>query len=145
MSSGIPPANISVCNNRDEHNDLYREAEEKQDAFFVIDEKDSGYSVTYDLLPTGHHLTDEATEELQDRVSHEIEAILTDAELPTDELGHGVGDTLGNAFFFEREQTARDFASMVSRIVLDENNWEEDLTPREVARREAGIDDVDDA
>ncbi|WP_193788173.1 hypothetical protein [Natrinema limicola] len=140
MAEELSPDEITIFHERNGRGDMYREAEQERKPFFVIDEKDSGYSVTYDLLPAGHHLTEESREELEERVSAEVEAILLDEDLSTEELSYSIGDTLGNVFFFEQERTARNVAAMISRIVLDENNWEKDPSAREMAREAAGLD-----
>lgn len=144
MPNGLAPSEITIFHEREGRGDVYNEAEREGRPFLVIDAKDSGFSVTYDLLPTGHHLTEEAREELEERVTAEVDAILDDENLPTDEIGYSVGDTLGNVFFFKQEDTARNVASVISRIVLDDENWEPDPSPREVALENAGLEPEDE-
>lgn len=144
MPEGLAPSEVTIFHEREGRGEFYSEAEREGRPFLVIDEKESGYSVTCDLLPTGHHLTEEAREELEERVSAEVEAILLDEDLPTQDLTYSVGDTLCNVGFFEREQTARDVAAMISRAVMDEDNLEEDPSPREIALREAGLEPEDE-
>lgn len=144
MPEPLYPNEVPVCTDQEEHNNLYEEAESERTPFFVIDQNESGYSVTYDLLPTGYRLTDDAFEELSERVSSEVEAILRDQNVSTEELSSSPGRSMGNFYFFEEEQTARDFASVISRLVLDEGNWEEEPSPREIALQSAGLDQEDE-
>jgi len=129
--SGIPADQIPLCDSTKEHNDIYSDAKESDDVFLVVDLKEPGYTISYDLLPTGHRLTDDAHEQLDDRIWNDIEAILTDPNMDTEELGGSIGDSKGNLHFFESEQVARDLAELISYTIYDQTNWEKEPSPRE--------------
>ncbi|WP_435359326.1 hypothetical protein [Haloarchaeobius sp. DFWS5] len=117
---------VPVCRSAEEHEAAFEEAERAGEALFVVDEEDAGYSLAYDLLPTGKRLTDDAKARLQDIAAEEVERIVGDSSNPVTEVRHTFGATMGSCYYLHDEATAREFAAMVSTVVLDEANWEDD-------------------
>lgn len=129
MSEGYEPSEVPLYADRATVDEEYAAAEAAQSPFFAIEAYDEGYVITYDLLPAGKQLSGPARRELDERVTRAVEDIVGDESRPTAEVGHSVGDSLGSISFFEREETAREVAAMVSRLVLDRDNWVEASPP----------------
>jgi hypothetical protein len=101
----------------------YRRAERESEPFFAVERYEEGYAVTYDLLPAGRALSKPARKELETRLTREVEDIVGDPDVPTAEVSTTVGEELGTVSLFEREETARQVATVVARTALDEANW----------------------
>jgi hypothetical protein len=126
MSNAHTPESVPVCRTEDEHRAAYTRANRDGSPLFVVDEEEHGFSLAYDLIPTGNRLTDEARAELKDFGVTRVEAIVEGEESETTQLHHSFGNAMGNVFYFAEERVAREFAATVSEIVLDEDNWEPD-------------------
>ncbi len=107
----------------DTRDEQYERAQESAEPFFGVERYEEGYAVTYDLLPAGFQLAAPARRELDERLTRAVEEIVGDADRPTTEVSKTVGDSLGNVSFFDREESAREVAAVISRIALDEENW----------------------
>lgn len=120
---GYTPSDVPVFEDEDSRDAGYRRAERESTPFFGVERYDEGYVVTYDLLPADRALSKPARKELDERLTREVEDVVGDPSLPTVEVGKTVGEELGTVSLFEREETAREIAALVSRTVLDEANW----------------------
>lgn len=129
MSVGYEPSEVPVCEDEGVRDEAYRRAEREGEPFFAVERYDDGYAVTYDLLPAGQELSRPARKELDERLTREVESLVDDPAVPTAEVATTVGESLGTVSLFEREQTARKVAALVSRTVLDEANWVEASPP----------------
>jgi hypothetical protein len=114
---------VPLFEDRDARDAAYRRAERESTPFFGVERYAEGYAVTYDLLPAGRALSKPARKELDEQLTREVEELVGDPSVPTDEVGTTVGEELGTVSLFEREETAREAAALVSRTVLDESNW----------------------
>lgn len=123
MPAGYAPADVPVCADTAVRDDAYETATAEGEPFFAVERYDEGYAVTYDLLPAGVQLAAPAHSELTERVTRTVEAIVGDEANATVEVSRSISPSLGNISFFEREETAREVAATLSRLVLDENNW----------------------
>lgn len=133
MPAGYEPHEVPLYGDRETLEAEYAAAERAGEPFLAVEVYDEGYAVTYDLLPTGKELAPPAASEVRERITREVEDVVADERLPTAEVSRSVSASLGHVAFFQREQTARRVAAVVSRIVLDEANWV-DATPPEGAR-----------
>lgn len=129
MSEEYAPSDVPLCRDRASVEERYAAAERDGEPFFAVERYDEGYAVTYDLLPAGYQLTTPARRELDERLTRAVEDVVGDDALPTSEVSRSVGDSLGSVSLFEREETAREVAAVVSRIVLDRHNWVEATPP----------------
>jgi hypothetical protein len=120
---GHTPSDVPLFEDDDARDAAYRRAERESTPFFGVERYDEGYAVTYDLLPAGRALSKPARKELDERLTREVEDVVGDPSLPTDEVGTTVGEELGTVSLFDHEETAREVAALVSRTVLDEANW----------------------
>lgn len=126
MSDGIPADDILVFRDTAARDAHYEATERTGEPFLAVDAVEGGFTITYDLLPAGHLLTEEGMETLTDVVRDGLESVLNDESQSVTELSAGVGPQLGSVSAFDREETAREFASMLSAVVLDETNWRPD-------------------
>ncbi|MCT9098518.1 hypothetical protein [Haloarchaeobius sp. HME9146] len=126
MPSSHTPESVPVCRTEDEHRAAYTKANRDGEPLFVVDEEEHGFSLAYDLIPTGNRLTAEAKAELKERGTARVEELVEGDESETTQLHHSFGNAMGNVFYFAEERVAREFAATVSEIVLDETNWEPD-------------------
>ena len=133
MTQGYDPAEVPLYEGREAVEEGYAAAQRERAPFFAVEAYEEGYAVTYDLLPTGHQLAPAAHQEVTERLTDEVEAIVGDDSLPTAEVGRSLSPSLGNLSLFEREESARRVAAAVSDVVLDRANWVEadppDSTP----------------
>ncbi|MEF8852613.1 MAG: hypothetical protein V5A44_00615 [Haloarculaceae archaeon] len=120
---GYTPSDVPLFEDEDALDAGYRRAERESTPFFGVERYEAGYAVTYDLLPAGRALSKPARKELDERLTREVEEVVGDPALPTAEVGTTVGEELGTVSLFEREETAREVAALVSQTVLDEANW----------------------
>lgn len=139
MPEGYAPSDVPLYEDRSSRDDAYYTAEAEERPFFAIEQYEEGYAITYDLLPAGQELSEPMRKELNERVTRRVEDVVGDDSLATVEVSRSIGASLGNISFFQREATARDIASVVSRLVLDETNWVEasgpgDLPPTEIQK-----------
>jgi hypothetical protein len=133
VQAGYEPDEVPLYDDQETLETEYATAEAEGRPFFAVERYEEGYAVTYDLLPTGMELASPATSEVGERLTREVEDIVGDERMPTTEVSRTVGESLGHVAFFEREQSARRVAAVVSTIVLDEANWVE-ATPPESAQ-----------
>ncbi|WP_267641682.1 hypothetical protein [Haloarchaeobius amylolyticus] len=126
MPSSHTPDSVPVCRTEDEHRAAYAKANREGTALFVVDEEEHGFSLAYDLIPTGQRLTADARDELKAFGTDRVETLVEGEESETTQLHHSFGAAMGNVFYFAEEHVAREFAADVSEIVLDETNWEPD-------------------
>jgi hypothetical protein len=124
------PDEVPLCESTKKHNRVYEEAEETGEPFLVIDKREQGYSLTYDLRPTGNRLTDDAQRKLEKRINTEVDSIIFDPE-KTDELTKNISHSKGGLHFFENEQIAREVGVVISQVIFDETNREEEPSPEE--------------
>ena len=101
----------------------YARAEREGEPFFGIERYENGYAVTYDLLPAGERLGPAPEQRLRERLTAELEAIVEDSELPTDEVATTVNDSLGNVSVLGSEASAHRVARIVETVALDPANW----------------------
>ena len=120
---GYTPSDVPLFADEQARDTAYRRAERESTPFFGVERYEEGYAVTYDLRPAGRALSKPARKELDERLTREVEEVVGDPSLPTEEVGTTVGEELGTVSLFEREETAREIAALVSRTVLDEANW----------------------
>jgi len=126
VDGGVPgytPSDVPMFEDEAARDAGYRRAERESAPFFGVERYDEGYAVTYDLLPAGRALSKPARKELNERLTREVEEVVGDPSLPTAEVSTTVGEELGTVSLFEREETARQVAALVSRTVMDEANW----------------------
>jgi hypothetical protein len=121
--NGLDPGDVPVYRSHAEREEAYRAAERDGTPFLGVDEEPEGYPLTYDLLPAGRRLTDEAHERLQAVVREELERVLEDHDSPTEELRAGIGEQMGNVHLFADEASAREVAAAMSELLFDEDNW----------------------
>jgi len=133
VTQGYDPAEVPLYEGREAVEEGYAAAQRERVPFFAVEAYEEGYAVTYDLLPTGHQLAPAAHQEVTERLTDEVEAIVGDDSLPPAEVGRSLSPSLGNLSVFEREESARRVAAAVSDVVLDRANWVEadppDSTP----------------
>ncbi|WP_302082333.1 hypothetical protein [Salinibaculum rarum] len=120
---GYEPHEVPLYGDRETVEQKYSEAERERKPFFAVEVYEEGYAITYDLLPAGHQLAPTTTTEVGERLTREIESIVGDDGLPTAEVSRSVNPSLGSISFFEREESARRVAAVISTLVLDEANW----------------------
>jgi hypothetical protein len=120
---GYTPSDVPLFEDDDARDAAYRRAEQESTPFFGVERYEAGYAVTYDLLPAARALSKPARKELNERLTREVEDVVGDPSLPTAEVSTTVGEELGTVSLFEREETAREVAALVSRTVLNEANW----------------------
>ncbi len=123
MPAQNDPPEIPLYEGQQAIEDAYHRAEAARQPFFGVEQYEDGFAVTFDLLPAGQQLAPPARNEVQTRLTHEIEAIVGDESLPTTEVSKSVNDSLGSISLFEREESARRVARAVAPIVLDDANW----------------------
>ena len=123
------PEDVPVYTDPDVRDLRYHEAEAEGAPYLAVEAYEEGYAVTFDLMPAGVQLTDEARTEIQELVRTEVEAIVADADAPETEVSHNLGPALGSIAAFEQEATARAVAAAVGDVVLDESNWEPHRRP----------------
>ncbi len=123
MPATNDPPEIPLYEGKQAVEDAYQQAEAAHRPFFGVEQYDEGYAVTFDLLPAGQQLAPPARKEVQTRLTHEIEDIVGDDSLPTDEVSKSVSDSLGSISLFEREESARRVARAIAPLVLDDANW----------------------
>lgn len=114
---------IPVYNGQEAVEKAYTEAQRSKTPFFGIEQYENGYAVTYDLLPAGAELAPTATRELQVQLTSELETIVGDDHLPTEEVGKSVSQELGNVSLLASREEAIRVAQVVAAIALDEANW----------------------
>jgi hypothetical protein len=129
VSAGYEPAAVPLCEDQQARDEAYRRAERESEPFFAVERYEEGYAVTYDLLPAGQELSKPARTELDERLTRKVESLVGDSSVPTVEVSKTVSESLGSVSLFEREQTARTVAALVSRTALDEANWVEASPP----------------
>ena len=134
MSDGYEPAAVPLYEGRAAVEKMYEQAQIENTPFFGVEHYDEGYAITFDLMPAGYGLTSAAQNEVEARLTTEIEAVVGDDSLPTVEVGKTLSESLGNISFFEREESARQVAAAISGIVLDQNNWVEPTPPSQRSR-----------
>lgn len=132
---GYDPREVPLYGDRETVEREYETAQREGKPFFAVEAYEDGYAVTYDLLPAGHQLAPPTASEVDERLTREIEAIVGDETLPTTEVSRSVSASLGNVSFFQREESARRVAAVISTLVLDEANWVEASPPAEGNRR----------
>jgi hypothetical protein len=132
---GYEPHEVPLYGDRETVERKYSEAEHERKPFFAIEAYEEGYAITYDLLPAGHQLAPTTTTEVGERLTREVESIVGDERLPTTEVSKSVSPSLGNISFFEREESARRVAAVISTLVLDEANWVEADSPTQTGTR----------
>lgn len=137
MPAGFDPSDVPLYEDQQTRDEAYAEAEAESVPFFAVERYEEGYAITYDLLPAGYELSEPMRKELNERVTRAVEDVVGDEALATVEVSRSIGASLGNVSFFQREATARDVATVISRLVLEEDNWVEaegpgDLPPTEV-------------
>lgn len=132
MPEGYAPSDVPLYEDRSSRDDAYYAAEAEERPFFAIEQYEEGYAITYDLLPAGQELSEPMRKELNEQVTRRVEGVVGDESLATVEVSRSIGASLGNISFFQREATARDIASVVSRLALDETNWVEASGPGDV-------------
>lgn len=132
---GFEPREVPLYGDRETVERKYSEAEREQKPFFAVEAYEEGYAITYDLLPAGYQLAPTTTSEVGERLTREIEDIVADEQLPTAEVSRSVSPSLGNISFFEREESARRVAAVISTLVLDEANWVEATPPESQGTR----------
>jgi len=138
LPAGVPgyePREVPLYGDRDTVEREYSEAERRGEPFFAVEAYDQGYAVTYDLLPAGRQLAPPTTAEVGERLTREIEDIVGDERLPTTEVSKSVSASLGNVSFFQREESARRVAAVISTLVLDEANWVDAEEPTQTGTR----------
>lgn len=128
---GYEPSEVPLYEDKETVETKYREAERERQPFFAVEAYDEGYAVTYDLLPADRELAPPVESEVGERITREVEDIVGDERLPTAEVSRSVGASLGNISFFEREESARRVAAVISTLVLDEANWVEASPPEQ--------------
>jgi hypothetical protein len=129
MASGLSPDEVPVYRDAASRDEAYRRAERRGEPFVGVDEESDGYPLTYDLLPADVRLSASAHERLRDRVADAIESVLADPDSPTESLDAGVGEQMGNVYFFADEASAREVAAVVSEVIFDEDSWVDDEGP----------------
>ena len=132
---GYEPREVPLYGDRETVERKYSEAEREGEPFFAVEQYDEGYAVTYDLLPAGHQLAPTTATEVRERLTREVEDIVGDEGLPTREVSKSVSASLGNVSFFQREQSARRVAAVISTLVLDEANWVDADVPNQPGTR----------
>ena len=120
---GYEPREVPLYGDRETVERKYSEAERRGEPFFAVEAYEQGYAVTYDLLPAGTQLAPPTATEVGERLTREVEDIVGDDGLPTTEVSKSVSASLGNVSFFQREESARRVAAVISTLVLDEANW----------------------
>lgn len=125
MTAGDNRSTIPVYEGQAGVETAYAQAEREGVPFFGIERYEDGYAVTYDLLPAGKRLTPMAHEEVRTTLTNELEAIVADANFPTQEVSKSVNDSLGNVSLLGSEEGARRVARAVEPIVLEQANWTE--------------------
>ena len=133
--TGYEPHEVPLYGDRETVEQEYSDAERRGEPFFAIEAYDEGYAITYDLLPAGRQLAPPTTTEVGERLTREVEAIVGDEGLPTAEVSKSVGASLGNISFFQREESARRVAAVISTLVLDEANWVDAEDPNQAGTR----------
>ncbi|WP_435333580.1 hypothetical protein [Haloarchaeobius sp. TZWWS8] len=126
MTGPYTPETVPICRTGAEHEEAYEQAMREDAPHFVVDEEEAGYSLAYDLHPTGHRLTEAVADELGELATEAVEAIVDDDANETTEIRHTLGASMGSVYYFSDERTAREFAARISTVVLDEANWEPD-------------------
>lgn len=121
--SGYEPHEVPLYGDRETVEQEYSDAERRGEPFFAVEAYEEGYAVTYDLLPAGQQLATTTATEVGERLTREVEDIVGDERLPTTEVSKSVSPSLGNISFFQREESARRVAAVISTLVLDEANW----------------------
>jgi hypothetical protein len=132
---GYEPHEVPLYGDRETVEQEYSDAERRGEPFFAVEAYEEGYAVTYDLLPAGHQLAPTTATEVGERLTREVEAIVGDERLPTAEVSKSVSASLGNISFFEREESARRVAAVISTLVLDDANWVEADVPNQAGTR----------
>ncbi|MFB6165226.1 MAG: hypothetical protein ABEJ31_08720 [Haloarculaceae archaeon] len=123
MTEGYDPDDVPVHRDDAARDAAYERAQAAGEPYFAIERVDGGYAITYDLLPAGAQLTRPVVADLRERVTASVEDVVGDPDRPTGEVGHSIGDSLGNLSTFATEETAREVAATLSRIVLERDNW----------------------
>ncbi|MFC7059310.1 hypothetical protein [Halovenus salina] len=118
-------AEIPVYDGQSGVETAYARSERQREPFFGIERYDEGYAVTFDLLPAGAALSPSAYETVRADLTDELEAIVADTDLPTEEVSKSVNDSLGNVSLLVTEAGARRVAAVLAPVVLDETNWVE--------------------
>ena len=132
---GYEPNEVPLYGDRETVEQEYSDAERRGEPFFAVEAYENGYAVTYDLLPAGYQLAPPTTTEVGERLTREVEDIVGDERLPTTEVRKSVSPSLGNVSFFQREESARRVAAVISTLVLDEANWVEADVPNQPGTR----------
>jgi hypothetical protein len=132
---GYEPNEVPLYGDRETVEQEYSDAERRGEPFFAVEAYENGYAVTYDLLPAGYQLAPPTTTEVGERLTREVEDIVGDERLPTTEVSKSVSPSLGNVSFFQREESARRVAAVISTLVLDEANWVEADVPNQPGTR----------
>lgn len=133
--TGYEPDEVPLYGDRKTVERKYSEAERDREPFFAVEMYEEGYAVTYDLLPAGHQLAPPTATEVGERLTQEVEDIVGDDSLPTAEISRSVSPSLGNISFFQREESARRVAAVISTLVLDQANWVEAEPPEQPGTR----------
>lgn len=133
--TGYEPPEVPLYEDRQTVERKYSDAEREGEPFFAVEAYEEGYAVTYDLLPAGHQLAPTTATEVGERLTRETEDIVGDERLPTTEVSKSVSPSLGNISFFQREESARRVAAVISGLVLDEANWVEAQPPSQTDTR----------
>jgi RNase H-fold protein (predicted Holliday junction resolvase) len=132
---GYDPREVPLYRDRETVERKYSEAEQTREPFFAVESYEEGYAVTYDLLPAGKQLAPPAASEVGERLTREVEEVVGDERLPTTEVSKSVSASLGNVSFFQREESARRVAAVISTLVLDEANWVDADVPNQAGTR----------
>lgn len=136
MPDAYAPEDVPLYADQATRDAEYERAEREAVPFFAVERYEEGYAVTYDLLPAGKELAKPARKELDERLTREVERLVGDPSVPVTEVSKTVGESLGSVSMFEREETAREVAAVVSRTVLAEANWVEGSPPEPPAGTE---------
>ena len=126
---GYEPHEVPLYGDRETVEQEYSDAERRGEPFFAVEAYEEGYAVTYDLRPAGQQRATPTATEVGERLTREVEDIVGDERLPTTEVSKSVSPSLGNISFFQREESARRVAAVISTLVLDEANWVDADTP----------------
>lgn len=123
MSGNENQPNIPLYEGQQAIERAYYQAENEDRPYLAVERYESGYGLTFDLLPAGKELTPTAQMEVQTRVTHEVEALVGDDAVPVVEVSQSVNDSLGSISLFDREESAKRVARAIAPIVLDSANW----------------------
>jgi hypothetical protein len=114
---------VPLYEDRETLESAYERAERAGEPFFAIEQYEEGYAITYDLLPAERELSKPARKELTTQLDQQLESVVGNEARPTAEVSKSISESLGSISFFQRESTAREVAALISRFVLDEDNW----------------------